>query len=91
MDVVATFVEAQPPGRLIDLEPGFAHGQVAQVLPMITDALVAVLRCPRDLAGAIARIALSHYVFPDPDATAVRREIRAAAGLPNTPLGRLSR
>jgi len=34
---------------------------------------------------------LSHYVFPDPDATAVRREIRAAAGLPNTPLGRLSR
>ena len=91
VDVVATFVEAQPPGRLIDLEPGFAHGQVAQVLPMITDALVAVLRCPRDLAGAIARIGLSHYVFPDPDATAVRREIRAAAGLPNTPLGRLSR
>ena len=91
MDVVATFVEDQPPGRLIDLDPGFAHEQVAQVLPMITEALVTVSRSPRDLAGAIARIALSHYLFPDPDAKASRREIRAAAGLPNTPLGRLSR
>jgi hypothetical protein len=36
---------------------------------------------PRDLAGAIARTALSHYIFPDPDRTAVRRQIRAAAGL----------
>ena len=29
VDVVATFVEAQPPGRLLDLEPGFAHEQMA--------------------------------------------------------------
>jgi hypothetical protein len=26
-------------------------------------------------------MALSHYIFPDPDATAARRQIRAAAGL----------
>ena len=98
IDVVATFVEDQPPGRLIDLEPGFAHEQVAQVLPMITDALLVVLRqcsregglqspaSPRDLAGAIARTTLSHYVFPDTDVKAARREIRAAAGLARTPI-----
>ncbi|MEB3981142.1 helix-turn-helix domain containing protein [Mycobacterium sp. 663a-19] len=94
VDVIATFVEAQPPGRLLDLEPGFAHEQMAQALPMLAEGLVAVLaRCARegafatpvntrDLAGAIARTALSHYIFPDPDRAAARREIRAAAGLP---------
>ncbi|OBK52545.1 TetR/AcrR family transcriptional regulator [Mycobacterium sp. 1081908.1] len=97
VDVVATFVEAQPPGRLLDLEPTFAHDQMARALPMLADGLVAVLRrCaregalspavgPRDLAGAIARTALSHYIFPDADRAAVRREIRAAAGLPAQP------
>src|SRR5262249_33928262 len=75
VNVIATFVEAQPPGRLLDLEPGFAHEQAAQALPMLADGLVGVLqRCaregaftteldPRDLAGAIARTALSHYIF----------------------------
>jgi AcrR family transcriptional regulator len=93
VDVIATFVEAQPPGRLLDLEPGFAHAQMAQALPVLTEELTAVLRrCaregafatavdPRDLAGAIARTALSHYIFPDTDGAAVRRQIRAAAGL----------
>src|SRR5271163_712622 len=93
VDVVATFVEDQPPGRLLDLEPGFAHEQMAQALPMLTEGLVAVLqRCaredafatavnPRDLAGAIARTAMSHYIFPDSDRAAARRQIRAAAGL----------
>ncbi|OBA70629.1 hypothetical protein A5641_12350 [Mycobacterium sp. 1554424.7] len=97
VDVVATFVEAQPPGRLLDLEPSFAHDQMAQALPMLADGLVAVLRrCaregafataldPRALAGAIARTALSHYIFPDADRAAARREIRAAAGLPAQP------
>ena len=94
VDVVATFVEDQPPGRMLDLEPGFAHEQMAQALPMITDGLMAVMQlcaredgfetavAPRDLAGAIARTALSHYMFPDPDRAAARRQIRAAAGLP---------
>jgi AcrR family transcriptional regulator len=93
VDVVASFVEAQPPGRLLDLEPSFAHDQMAAALPMLAEGLVAVLqRCaregalaaavdPRDLAGAIARTALSHYIFPDSDRAAARREIRAAAGL----------
>jgi len=93
VDVIATFVEAQPPGRLLDLEPTFAHQQMAQALPMLADGLGAILqRCaregalttgvePRDLAGAIARTALSHYIFPDADRAAARREIRAAAGL----------
>lgn len=94
VDVVATFVEDQPPGRLLDLEPGFAHQQMAQALPMMTAGLEAVLlRCAREggvdpavepgaLAGAIARTALSHYMFPDVDNTATRRQLRAAAGLP---------
>jgi AcrR family transcriptional regulator len=93
VDVVATFVEHQPPGRLLDLEPSFAHEQMAQALPMLTDGLMAVLqRCahegafatpvdPRDLAGAIARTALSHYIFPEDDRVTARRQIRAAAGL----------
>ena len=37
VDVVATFVEDQPPGRQLDLEPGFAHDQMARALPMITE------------------------------------------------------
>ena len=94
VDVIATFVEAQPPGRLLDLEPGFAHEQMAQALPVLTEGMTLVLRrCaregafltsvdPHDLAGAIARTALSHYIFPDTDPTAARRQIRAAAGLP---------
>ena len=94
VDVVARFVEDQPPGRLLDLEPGFAQEQMARALPMITKGLRTVLRqCAReggidnasaapDLANAIARIALSHYMFPDDDRSAVRRQIRAAAGLP---------
>ena len=36
---------------------------------------------PADLAAAIARTALSHYIFPDGDPTAARRQMRAAAGL----------
>ncbi|MET0704229.1 MAG: helix-turn-helix domain-containing protein [Mycobacterium sp.] len=94
LDVVATFVEDQPSGQLLDLEPDFAHEQMARALPMIVEGLTVVLqRCARedgvsltadeaDLAGAIARTALSHYIFPDQDRTAARRQIRAAAGLP---------
>ena len=37
---------------------------------------------PADLAGAVARTALSHYMFPDTDRGAARRQLRAAAGLP---------
>jgi AcrR family transcriptional regulator len=93
VDVVVTFLEDQPPGRQLDLNPGFAHGQMAGALPMITEKLVVVLQqcvredgfdstmSTRDLAGAVARVALSHYIFPDADPTAGRREIRAAAGL----------
>jgi hypothetical protein len=93
VDLVATFVEDQPPGRQLDLEPEFAHEQMARALPVLTDGLTAVLRrCaregafvavvdPRDLAGVIARTALSHYIFPDPDRAAVRRHVRTAAGL----------
>jgi AcrR family transcriptional regulator len=95
VDVVATFVEDQPPGRLLDLEPGFAQEQMALALPMISDGLMVVVRqCaresgiaaavdPADLAGAIARTALSHYMFPDSDQKAARRQLRAAAGLVN--------
>jgi AcrR family transcriptional regulator len=95
IDVVATFVEHQPPGRLLDLEPRFAHQQMTHALPRLSDALTAVLqRCarenafaaaldPHDLAAAIARTALSHYIFPDADPAAARRQIRAAAGLPS--------
>jgi hypothetical protein len=36
---------------------------------------------PRDLAGAIARTTLSHYIFPETDRAAARRQIRAVAGL----------
>jgi AcrR family transcriptional regulator len=95
VDVVATFVEYQPPGRQLDLDPGFAQDQMARALPMITERLMVVLeQCARedgidagasarDLASAIARVGLSHYMFPDIDPSAVRRQIRAAAGLPS--------
>lgn len=93
VDVVVTFMEDQPPGRQLDLDPSFAHGQMARALPMITEKLMVVLQqcvgedgfdsllSSRDLAGAVARVALSHYIFPDADPAAGRREIRAAAGL----------
>jgi TetR/AcrR family transcriptional regulator, repressor for uid operon len=93
VDVVVTFVEDQPPGRQLDLDPGFAHGQMARALPMITEKLMVVLQqcvredgldsplSNRDLAGAVARVALSHYIFPGADPAAGCREIRAAAGL----------
>ena len=94
IDVVAAFLQDQPSRSLVDLEPGFVNDQMAHVLPMVTDALVAVLTqsadedgaigpaSAGDLAGAIARTALSHYIFPDVDANVARRQIRAAAGLP---------
>ena len=97
VDVVVSFVADQPPGRQLDLDPGFALEQMAQALPMITKGLTAVVhQCAREngidaavsargLAGAIARVALSHYLFPDTDPTAMRRQIRAAAGLPVSP------
>ncbi len=93
VDVVVMFMEDQPPGRQLDLDPGFAHGQMARALPMIVEKLTDVLQqCVREggfdsalstrgLAGAVARVALSHYMFPDTDPTAGCREIRAAAGL----------
>jgi AcrR family transcriptional regulator len=95
VDVVAIFVEDQPPGRQLDLDPGFAQDQMARALPMISGRLMMVLeQCARedgfdsaasarDLAGAIARVALSHYMFRENDPAAARREIRATAGLPN--------
>ena len=97
VDVVVGFVADQPPGRQLDLDPGFALEQMAQALPMITKGLTAVVqKCAREdgidaavsargRAGAIARVALSHYLFPDTDSTAMRRQIRAAAGLPASP------
>jgi hypothetical protein len=44
-----------------------------------------VARIAGDLASAAARTALSHYIFPDADGAAKRREIRAAAGLAAQP------
>lgn len=94
VDVVAAFLREQPPRSLVDLDPGFVNDEMARVLPTVTEVLAAVLtQCvdeadisfpaaPPDMAGAIARIALSHYIFPDVDAEAARRQIRAAAGLP---------
>ena len=79
IDLVVAFLHVQPPRHLIDLEPGFVNEQMARVLPMVTAALEVVL--DRDMAGAVARIALSHYIFPDPDPAVARRHIRAAAGL----------
>ena len=93
IDLVATFVEDQPLGRRLDLDPSFAQDQMARALPMISEKLMLVLeQCAgedgfdaaasaRDRAGAIARVALSHYMFRDADPAAARREIRAAAGL----------
>jgi AcrR family transcriptional regulator len=95
VDLVATFVEDQPPGRQLDLDPGFAQDQMARALPMISERLTVVLeQCARedgfdavasarDRAGAIARVALSHYMFREADPAAARREIRATAGLPD--------
>ena len=81
----------------------------SQALPMIAEGLTAVLRrCaregafatavdPRDLAGAVARTALSHYIFPDTDRAAVENVIgkylhigkqsAAFISLPAFPLG----
>lgn len=94
VDVVAVFLREQPPRSLVDLDPGFVNDEMARVLPAVTEVLAAVLKQvadeaditfpadARDMAGAIARIALSHYIFPDLDAEAARRQIRAGAGLP---------
>jgi AcrR family transcriptional regulator len=94
VDVVAAFLREQPPRSLVDLDPGFVNDEMARVLPTVTEVLAAVLTQvadeaeitfpadPRDMAGAIARIALSHYIFQDIDAEVARRQIRAGAGLP---------
>lgn len=81
IDLVVAFLRVQPPSHLVDLEPGFVTEQMARVVPMVTAAFMTA-GAPRDLAGALARTALSHYIFPDPDRTTARRHIRAAAGLP---------
>ena len=69
VDVVATFVEDQPPGRLLDLEPSFAHDRNGRSTThdrrRADDRLTALcprgafgtVVDPRDLAGAIARTA----------------------------------
>jgi AcrR family transcriptional regulator len=80
IDVVAAFLGQQPPRHLIDLEPGFVNERMARVLPMIQASLAELLH--GDVAGAVARTALSHYIFPDSDPDAARRQLRAAAGLP---------
>jgi AcrR family transcriptional regulator len=93
IDVAAGFLQDQPPRDLVDLDPGFVNDEMARVLPMMTGALAEVLMLgveenvipcgadPADLAAAIARTALSHYIFRDNDPTAARRQMRAAAGL----------
>ncbi len=93
IDVAAGFLRNQPPRDLIDLDPGFVNEEVARVLPMMTAALTEVLSMgvdedvlpggvdPAHLAAAVARTALSHYVFPDGDPAVARLQMRAAAGL----------
>jgi TetR/AcrR family transcriptional regulator, repressor for uid operon len=80
IDVAAGFLQDQPPRHVIDLDPGFVNDEVARILPMLTEALTEVFQ--PDLAAAIARTAMSHYIFPDSEASAARRQMRAAAGLP---------
>jgi len=64
---------------LIDLEPGFVNEQMARVLPMVQAALAEIVH--PDVADAVARTSLSHYIFPHPDPDAARRQLRAASGL----------
>ena len=80
IDVAADFLQDQPPRHVIDLDPGFVNDEVARILPMLTEALTEVFQ--PDLAAAIARTAMSHYIFPDSEESAARRQMRAAAGLP---------
>jgi TetR/AcrR family transcriptional regulator, repressor for uid operon len=80
IDVVAAFLRDQPPRHLVDLDPGFVNDEVTRVLPMLTTALTSVFTA--DLAAAVARTAMSHYVFPDSDEVAARRQMRAVVGLP---------
>ena len=58
-----------------------AEGLVVVLQRCAREDALATAAAPRDLAGAIARTALSHYIFPDRDRAAARREIHAAAGL----------
>ena len=66
--------------RFLETHQAAAAGQLAEWEESREGAL-APGADPRDLAGAIARTALSHYIFPETDRAAARRQIRAAAGL----------
>ena len=73
------FLADQPPRHLVDLEPGFALVGVFELC--VREDGYQLAAAPRDIAGAIARTAFSHYIFPENDPAATRRQIRAAAGL----------
>ena len=76
---MADFLADQPPRHLVDLEPGFALVGVFELY--VREDGYQSAAAPRDIAGAIARTAFSHYIFPENDPAATRRQIRAAAGL----------
>jgi len=74
-----TFWPTNRPGTWSNLEPGFALVGVFELC--VREDGYQLAAAPRDIAGAIARTAFSHYIFPENDPAATLRQIRAAAGL----------
>ena len=69
--------------RIVEVEPEYSIHEMARVLPVMADRLLAEFPGPdgRTQATVVARVALSHALLPDDDPELFYAELRHAAGL----------
>ena len=98
---IAASLDDEAARALVQAEPGFVVDRLRRSLPvqratierLISDALTGVpavrtgAATPRDVADLILRVAMSHFLLPDPDPGALLRALRAAVGTPRPARG----
>lgn len=85
---IAEFTKSYPLRHLIEIEPAHELGELTRVIPVVREWVREVLGESEDaeiVAGAVVRVALSHFLLPADDDDQFYNQLRRIVG-PTTPL-----
>ncbi|CAN5560882.1 TetR/AcrR family transcriptional regulator [soil metagenome] len=90
LQFIVEFQQSYPLRHLIEIEPTHELRELKRVLPIARSWVREEIHEAEDadlLAGAIVRIALSHFLVPDNDRADFLAQLRRAAGIPTGTAG----